>query len=466
MEGANMIMIRALSLAMVVGGLALIALPAAAEDDPPVAALERQVAELERELAALKGAGAMPAERLVEIERRIEILTREIEDLKLGEAVPEAEASAHGLGPAASKVYAVRRGVSVGGYGEIIYDGFDATNESGAASGLTDQVDVQRLVLYFGYKFDDRVVFNSEIEYEHATTGEGAEDKGEVSVEFAYLDFLLTDAVNVRTGLVLVPMGFINELHEPPIFLGSRRPEVEQRLIPTTWREIGVGLFGEAGPLAYRAYVTSSLASVEGSTSGAEGFDASGIRNGRASGSRVAAEDFAFTGRIDWKPGPGWQLGAALFAGDTGQDQSFDGRTLVLDLHAEVRWRGLQARALWVETRIDDVDRINQAQGFTGNQSVGEAQFGAYAEVGFDVLSLAAGSRQALIPFLRYERLDTQETVPEGFAPNPARDRSVTTFGLHWQPIPNVALKLDYNRNENEARTGVDRINAALGFLF
>src|SRR4030095_768336 len=101
--------------------------------------------------------------------------------------------------------------------------------------------------------------FNSEIEYEHATTGEGDEEKGEVSVEFAYLDYLIRPEVNVRAGLVLIPVGFINELHEPPVFLGARRPEVEDRIIPTTWRELGAGVFGDAGPITYRAYVVNGL---------------------------------------------------------------------------------------------------------------------------------------------------------------------------------------------------------------
>src|SRR4029453_5073175 len=112
---------------------------------------------------------------------------------------------------------------------------------------------------------------------------EGDEEKGEVSVEFAYLDYLIRPEVNVRAGLVLIPVGFINELHEPPVFLGARRPDVEDRIIPTTWRELGAGVFGDAGPVTYRAYVVNGLDS-----SGIEAEEPlpQGGRGGRRGGGR------------------------------------------------------------------------------------------------------------------------------------------------------------------------------------
>jgi len=435
--------------------------------------LERRVRELEQMLADVKATSGEAADpRFTELERQIDVLTREIEKLSLGEAAPEAEESRHGLGPAASKVYATRRGVSLGGYGELLYRNFDATNESGTPAGESDTIDLLRFVLYTGYKFNDTMLFNSEIEFEHATTGEGDEERGEVSVEFAYLDFLLREPLNVRAGLVLVPVGFLNELHEPPVFLGSARPSVERFLLPTTWREVGAGVFGDVGTLTYRAYLTSSLASVAGTSSGAEGFTAEGIRDGRASGSSAAADDFALSGRLDWKPVPGLLLGASLFSGDTSQGQStptgeaIDGRITLWDAHGEYRWRGLQARALFVQTAIDDTARINEAQGFSGAESVGERQYGYYLELGFDVLAARETHGAALIPFVRRERYDTQDRVPAGYAADPAHDVTVSTLGLVWKPIPHIAVKADYDRVENEARSGVDRFQLALGFLF
>ena len=442
--------------------------PLLAAEEPPAEALEKRMRELEQALAELKQDGNPEASRLEEIERQVRVLAQEIEDLKLGEAASEAGKAERGLGPAASKVYGVRRGVSIGGYGEMLYENFDATQEDDTSSGKSDQLDFLRAIVYVGYKFNDRILFNSEIEFEHASTGK----QGEVSVEFAYLDFLLLDRLSVRAGMVLVPVGFINELHEPPIFLGARRPFVEQELIPTTWRENGAGVYGEVGPLSYRAYLITGLAAVSGTSSGASGFSASGIRGGRSSGSRSAAEDLALVGRLDWELAPWLTLGTSAYTGDAGQGETTPGgetieaRTTLWDLHGELLWRGLEARGLYVRTSIDDAERINEAQGFVGNLSVGERQRGWYAQAGYDVLSRAKGTRQALVPYLRYESYNTQERVPAGFTADPANDVTVTTLGVSWKPILNVAVKADYSRIENEARSGVNQLDMALGFLF
>jgi hypothetical protein len=410
--------------------------------------------------------------RIEELERQVEVLAEEIEALKIGQAAVEAEDGQYGLAPAASKVYRTERGVSIGGYGEMLYENFSATQEDGAATSKKDQIDFLRAIVYFGYKFNDSIVFNSEIEFEHASTGKN----GEVSVEFAYLDFLIRDGFNVRAGMVLVPMGFLNELHEPPTFLGARRPAVEQVILPSTWRENGAGIHGEVGPVAYRAYVTAGLAATSGTSSGASGFSQSGIRGGRSSGSFSAAEDLAVVGRIDWRPVEILTIGASAYTGGSGQGvvapngETLDTTVTILEGHAELRWRGLQARALYAKTEIDDVANLNAAitardATFAG-KSVGEEQFGWYGEVGYDVLSHRDATRHALIPYVRYERYDTQDRVPAGFTANPASDVTIETFGLAWKPIPNVVVKADWNVVENAARTGVDQANLAVGYLF
>jgi hypothetical protein len=452
-------------------GVLLGATLAMAADEPRVAQLEKQVAELQRQVDALRAKGADPA-ALSEIERQIQVLAAEIEKLRLGEAAVETSEGKYGLGPSASKIYAAKKGVTIGGYGEAIYSNPSNSLENGAPSGRAASVDFLRAVLYFGAKFTDKIIFNSELEFEHVTTGEGDEEKGEVTLEFAYLDFLVNDAVNVRAGLLLVPMGFINERHEPPTFVGTRRPLVERNIIPTTWSEDGVGLFGEIGSrVSYRAYVTSGLAAAEGTSSGAEGFSATGIRNGRSKGGQASAEKLALTGRIDGTPVDGLTIGASFFAGDAGQDLPFAGgrleaMTTVADAHAEYRWRGLSARALYAHTSIDDAADVNLAQGLTGADSVGESQYGWYGEVGYDLLTHVAGARQSLIPYARYERLSTQDEVPVGFLANPANDVKLLTIGAMWKPIPNVAVKADWNQISNAADTGFDELNLALGFMF
>jgi uncharacterized coiled-coil protein SlyX len=436
------------------------------ESPEKVRALEKKIEELERRLDQLSTAvDAATRSEVEELRRQIDVLTKEIENLKTAvpETTPSGPRGAFGLGPAASKIYGVDRGVSVGGYGELLYQNFDDRRDDGAASGRTNEFDLVRAVLYFGYKFDDRFLFNSEIEYEHATTGAGSEAKGEVSVEFAYLDFLATKEIGVRAGLLLLPVGFVNELHEPPVFLGARRPEVENRILPTTWRELGAGVFGEVGPVSYRAYVVNGL--------DAAGFSASApIRGGRQKGSRARAEDFGFTGRLDFTGVPGLLVGVSGYAGDSAQGrlaagESFDARVSIWDAHAEWRFRGLQLRGLAAFGRLGDAADVNVLRGFAGSASVGERFEGSYLEGGFDVLSLRGG-RASLVPFVRYERLDTQKRVPSGFARDRANDVRVWTIGANYRPIPQVVVKLDYQDFANEARTGIDQWNLGLGWLF
>jgi hypothetical protein len=155
------------------------------------------------------------------LERKTDVLSQEVEKLRTNLAIPEEAKykSAYGLGPAASKIYGVGKGLSIGGYGQASYQARVGDNGND-----NDNADLERIVLYAGYKFTDHILFNSEIEFEHGTTGEGAEEKGEVSVEFAALDFFINQKANIRAGLVLMPMGFINTIHEPPFYLGNNRP--------------------------------------------------------------------------------------------------------------------------------------------------------------------------------------------------------------------------------------------------
>lgn len=437
--------------------------PGESAADPRVEELEKSVAALKAEVARVRAEGSA-AIRLDELEAKIDLLVREIETLRLAAAgVPTATTGGpSGLAPAASKVYALQRGVSVGGYGEVLYENPESTREDGAPSGRTAQVDMVRAILYFGYKFDDRWVFNSEIEYEHAKTAAGS--AGEVAVEFAWLDWMKSPAFNLRGGLVLIPMGFVNELHEPPVYLGARRPMVERNIIPATWREIGVGAWGDFGPFTYRGYLVNGLDSSK--------FTAGGIRSARQNGSQAKAEDWALTGRLDWTGVPGILAGASFYAGDSAQGretpdgESFDGRVTMFDLHAEAKFAGAQLRALWVDGRIDDVEEINAANALTGNKSVGERQTGWYLEAGYDLFSLGEPGRSSLVPFVRWEEWNAQEEVPAGFSLSPAQDNTLLTVGLSYRPIDSIVLKADWQKHETGAKSGVDQWNLAIGWLF
>ncbi len=444
--------------------------------------LERQVEELRAEIARLRAeregrsaaetapraapetppAPPAPRSRIDELERRLDVLAGELERLELGQTQVRADAGQHGYGPAASKVYRTGQGLSVGGYGEVLYQGFDSTRDDGSPTGERDTLDLERAVFYFGYKLTDRWLFNSEVEHEHAAVGE-EHDEGEVGVEFAYLDYLWRPAASFRAGLVLVPMGFLNELHEPTVFLGARRPDVEDEIIPTTWRENGFGLFGEAGPFTYRTYVINGF---DGSR-----FEDEGLHEGKQDGAQAVAEDFAWVGRLDYTPVPGVLVGGSAYLGDSGQGlEDSGGRriglgTAIYEGHAEWRWRGLELRALGARAELDDVARLDRALGLTGDESVGDRLSGWYLQAGYDLLAGRTSGRQ-LIPYARWEELDTQASVPAGFARNPANDSRSLTLGLAFKPIDQIVFKADYQDYDNEAGTGLDRINVALGYIF
>jgi hypothetical protein len=446
-----------LSLTLLIGAL-LISTPAVAADEDATQRLEREVAELRALMEELKNAG-LAEERLAEVEKRLEVLAVEVENLKMGEAavVATVDGARTGLGPAASKVYGVDRGVSVGGYGEALLELFDDTREDGEPSGKTDQFDMLRGVLYFGYKFDDRFVFNSEIEFEHASTSKS----GSASVEFAYVDYLWKEGFNLRAGLVLLPMGWINELHEPTVFLGANRPRSERQIIPTTWRENGVGAHGAFGDFDYRTYVVNGLY--------ASGFSDSGLRGGRQKGAKAKAEDFAWVGRLDYTGVPGLTAGFSAYMGDSGQDlvdgegNSIAAGTTILDLHVDYRYQGFQLRGLYTRAEVDDVARLNEALGYEGSASVGETLVGAYIEAGYDVF---AGKRSSLIPYVRAEWINTQEEVPDGWMSDPANDQQIFTLGLAYQPIEQLIVKMDYQKVTNQAETGVDQIGLSMGYIF
>ena len=278
----------------------------AAEDDR-IRQLEQQMQAMQQELTALKEEKQQEQE---EAKRQTGLLAEEFEKLRTQLTVPEELElkSMYGLAPAASKIYQVERGFSIGGYGEAFYR--KAVGDKTRSDRNT--ADFLRFVLYTGYKFSDWILFNAEIEFEHATTG-GTESAGggSVSIEFAYLDFLLSEKfalpLNVRMGNMLVPMGIVNELHEPVFFHGVERPEIERRLIPSTWRENGIGIWGQLTPqLEYRLYGINGL--------NAKGFRDNGFRDGRQKGNRTLAEDIAVTGRLDYRPLESVTLGGLVLS--------------------------------------------------------------------------------------------------------------------------------------------------------
>lgn len=420
--------------------------PAAGSEQRPAAGGEQQPGNGEKE--------QKKEPDLQELQRRLELLATEVEQLRSGEETrttltPEQRRSL-GLGPSAAAVYERKHGVSFSGYGEMLYENYDAKTQSGVGNAPASRIDFLRAILYTGYRFNDRFIFNSEIEFEHAR---------EVWVEFAYLDFKVNDSLTLRGGMLLVPLGLVNEFHEPNVFLGARRPLVEQQILPSTWRENGFGAVGAAGPVNYRAYVVNGF--------NASGFTAAGLRGGRQRGAEARVADWAFAGRADVALMPGAFVGGGLYSG--GSDQALypgvNVGTTIGEVHGQAQIRGFDVRALYARAMLDDVAALNRARSLTGANGIGEMQQGGYAQIGYNVLSQTA-RQTAITPYYRFEQLDTHGDVPAGFTKDPARNLTAHTFGVELKPIPNIVVKADYQSIGNKAKTGRDQFNVALGYSF
>jgi hypothetical protein len=424
---------------------------------------------------------AAPTPAATSTESGLEALAEEIRRLKLELGLPGTEyKSFAGLGPAASKVYYAKSGLSIGGYGEIFL-AEPAFQKSGDTRRAT--TDLLRFVVYAGYRFSDRIVLNSEIEYEHANTEKG----GAVEVEFAYLDFKLSNALSLRIGNLLMPIGFINEIHEPPFFHGVQRPELERNLIPTTWNENGVGVYGGVGKLRYKLYGVNGLQAIgnrrcvtdtKGTSTtsddvtlcdtGNDGIrQASWIRGARPRGARALAESFAGVLNVGWFDDL-FEVAGSVYGGRSGQGERIggmdvNGDVMLAEVHAGVSWRGLQARALVAYGTLSDGALIAQVQG-----PVAERVQGGYAEVAYDLMRLTRWSgEQRLSPFVRFERFDLGKELAGGVANGSLKVTNVTA-GATYKPIETVALKADYTSRstEQQGTRAQGTFNFGMGFVF
>lgn len=409
--------------------------------------------------------------RSTSVEQRLQILEEEIERLKLQKGTDKKLESKGGMGPAASGVYHSGGGLTWGGYGEVKYTDYrksgsttslpclffrdsqtptdDGTVQGrradvedclsdyeGARNEPADQFDVHRVILYAGYRFNDWIVLNTEIEYEHAD---------EVFVEFAYVDLEFAPEFQLGLGLHLVPVGITNLMHEPTTFHSVNRPQTERQIIPSTWREGGVMAHGQlfGGAFEYRAGV------LNGGRADGNFSESSFIRGGRTKGSQARAENLAGVAALEFKGIDGLTLGASYYEGENGQNEvmeihplnryqfiedsdSYLGKyesNILSDVsdYAKVRvrlaeghfvyqggpvnLRGLFARG-WMSE--DDARAINAN---TGN-NIGTLVEGGYGEIGIDLLHWSS-TEQKLVLFVRNEYLNTQKnTAQYGFQDN------------------------------------------------
>ncbi len=322
-------------------------------------------------------------------------------------------------------------------------------------------LDFHRFVLLFSHNFTERIRFVAELELEHAVVSN--ETVGELELEQAYIDFLISRQFNVRAGMVLAPVGIINERHEPPVFHGVERPFVDTVIVPSTWFDAGVGVHGEVGTgFRYRAYAMGTLDAV--------GFSAEeGLREGRQKGAESNARKLAGTGRVEYVGMLGTVFGASFWSGGTGFTfPRFDTSVTMVEIDGRSKIGELELRGQYAHAFLDGMDEHNGAiQRTVGvNPNVAEQIRGFYLEGSYFVVPRVAPREVAL--FLRYENFDTQYRMPEGFQPLKAFDRDAWVFGVTYFPDPDVAVKLDYTvlRNQSDAIEAPNSLNVGLGWWF
>lgn len=342
----------------------------------------------------------------------------------------------------------INTGVTVGGYGEITYNQPEADN---------GELDVQRLVLLFGYKFNDKVQFVTEVELEHVE---------EVFVEQAFLQYSLNDNVNLRGGLMLVPMGIVNEYHEPTTFNGVERPSIDGSIVPTTWREIGVGVSGrfDNASLRYQAYVFNGFSSVNGEkVLGGK----NGLRNGRQKGIQSTVDSPNFAAKLDYYGLPGLRLGLSGYFGRTQAEddiEDIDGTSVgisMIGLDARYAYKRFTARGQFIHASISDSEDYNTLN----SADLGSALQGWYVEGAYNLLP--QNKEQQLFAFARYSDYDTHASVEGALVKNDAYDRDEWTFGLSYKIAPGAVVKADYQFfNDATGEDSPNQLNIGLGVWF
>jgi hypothetical protein len=342
------------------------------------------------------------------------------------------------------------------GYGEITYDRpADHPEEA--------RLDLARFVIGAGYRFDDRTRLQSEIEVEHAVSS--SSDPGEVAIEQAYIEHELHDGSVVRAGLFLIPSGLLNENHEPTRFHGVFRNFVETAIIPSTWREGGIGVqHSTVNGLKLEAGLTSGFDLSKWDANSSAGVD-SPLGSIHQELAQARAVDFSGYLAANYTGAPGLKLGASLFTGGAGQGQpGFSGAKVSL-WEGHVRWEanGLEFSALYARGRISGTAPINQR--LLGSPTlIPQSFYGAYLEAAWRGL---AARDVPLTPFVRYERFNTAASYADpgpGLTPAARPERRALTTGVDWLWARGVIVKADYVDFTDSG--GGDRLDLGLGYEF
>ena len=352
----------------------------------------------------------------------------------------------------AEKIVAGNSGLHIGGYGQVDFN----LNEREGTINNNGKLDVHRLVTFFGYNFNDKVSFVSEVEFEHVS---------EVYVEQAFLDYKINNNLSVNAGLMLIPMGIQNLYHEPPTFNGVERTNVDKYIIPTTWREMGFGISGRSieHSINYQAMLVNGF---NGYDDGGVFSGKSGLRSGRQKGaeSYITYPDFA--GRVSYYGNPGLNLGFSAYLGDS-ESKAYDGLDLSDDVAVSsadstivgIQMIGIDARYIKGSVQftgqyvIADLSNTDQYNVHTG-KDLGSKLTGYYYEIGYNlmdgIIPSISSNTEELIAFARYENYNTHAET-EGIAINDAYNRTEITFGLGFKVAKGAVFKADYQIKSNSS---------------
>ncbi|QHI68308.1 porin [Tichowtungia aerotolerans] len=326
------------------------------------------------------------------------------------------------------------KGITLGGYGELHYN---ALSGSGGASDKRE-IDFHRFVLMVGKEFNERIRFQSELELEHSLSGDG--EPGEVELEQAYVDFDLNDHHTARAGLFLLPVGLLNETHEPTRFYGVERNPIEKNILPTTWWEAGAGLYGQlSDSVNYAVYLHSGLA-----TSGADSYS---VRSGRQKAAKAHASDPAATAALSYSI-PGVTVGGSVNVqgdvtqGEAGAEKS---EAWMGEIHLDLARGPWGLRALYAQWNLE-----GDAPAALG----ADRQFGWYIEPSYRITD-------TLSVFARYNQWDNTAG-----SNGSAGGKEQVDVGVNWKPHEQVVLKADYQWQNNENGQDQDGLNLGVGYEF
>lgn len=352
--------------------------------------------------------------------------------------------------------------VTLGAYAQIDYN--QPLSDSLRSNG---KMDVHRLVMFMGYKFNDKAQFVTEVEFEHVK---------EVYVEQAFLNYSLNRFMNFRAGLLLIPMGIINEYHEPPTYNGVERPALDHDIVPTTWREMGAGFQGRIMPLSlkYQLYAVNGFLGYDGDGL-LRGNDA--FRKGRQKGAKAVVSAPNFTGKVDYYGIGGLKLGLSGYYGNTQStmyngihnsndllkktaDSTYVGIAMV-GMDVRYNYKAFQARGQLNYSDISNTEAYNE---FTG-KDLGSSLFGYYAEVGYDVLScFNKDIDEELIAAFRYEFFDTHNSFYNDDFRNEVYARTIYTFALGYKVAPGAVFKADFQLAGDDTQMDILKYNKQVNF--